>query len=100
MRVPTGRVEHRIAKTKVIELLRVDEAPNTKIKAVVENVSPGGVRVITDSVCAPGNPVLVDAPEADLKLPARVVYCQRLGDGKFAVGLRLNTRVKNWERPA
>lgn len=100
MRMPTGRVEHRMAKARVVELVRVDESPMARVKAVLENVSPGGVRVITDSSCAPGKPVLLDAREEQVRLPARVVYCQRLADGRFAVGLQLDKRIKTWEKPA
>ena len=28
--------------------------------------------------------------------PAKVVYCQRLGDNRFAVGLELSSRVEAW----
>jgi hypothetical protein len=31
--------------------------------------------------------------------PARAVYCQRLGQKKFAVGLQLEMRVENWQKP-
>jgi len=95
--LPTGRVEHRIAKTEVVELLPVGDSPIAKVEAVTENVSPRGARVITDSICAPGKFVRLDAPEEHLKLPARVVYCQRLDQGKFAVDLQLNGRVKEWQ---
>jgi hypothetical protein len=96
MRVPTGRFERRIAKAKIVELLHMDELPMEKHEATTENVSPQGARIITDSICAPGKPVLLNAPEEKLKLPARVVYCQRLEDGRFAVGLQLNTRIEKW----
>ena len=48
---------------------------------------------------APGKPVLLDVPEENLKLPARVIYCQRLEDGRFAIGLQLNTRIEKWRQP-
>jgi PilZ domain len=99
MRVPTGRLEDRIAKAEVVELLYMDELPMRKHRATIENVSPRGARVITSSMCAPGKPVLLEAPEEHLKLRARVVYCQRLAAGKFAVGLQLDTRVEKWQKP-
>jgi hypothetical protein len=98
MFLPTGRVEQRIAKTEVVELLHVDESPIVKVEAITENVSPQGARVITDSICASGKLVRLDTEY--LQLPARVVYCQRLEERKFAVGLQLDVRVENWKRPA
>ena len=99
MQVPTGRFECRVAQAEAVELLHMGELPTEKHKATTENVSPLGARVITDSICNPGKPVLLNVPEDNLKLGARVVYCQRLEDGKFAVGLRLNARVERWQKP-
>jgi hypothetical protein len=42
----------------------------------------------------------LDAPEEHLSLFALVVYCQRLDENKFAVGLRLNVRVDKWRTPS
>ena len=53
--------------------------------------------MITDSGYAAGRLVCVDALEERLKLMARVVYCQRLDEGKFAVGLQLDVRVEKWQ---
>ena len=96
MRVPIGRFEQRIAKAEVVELLHAGES---RVEAITENVSPRGARVITDSVCAPGKLLLLDAPNEHLNLQARVVYCQRVGENKFAVGLELNVRVETWQKP-
>jgi len=97
MFLPTGRFERRIAKTEVVELLHVDESLIAKVEATTENVSPQGARVITDSICAPGKLVRLDALAEHLQLPARVVYCQRLGERKFAVGLQLDARFERWK---
>ncbi len=99
MFLPTGRVEHRIAKIEVVELLHVGESLVAKVEAITENVSLRGARVITDSICSPGKLVSLDAPEEHLKLQARVVYCQFLGKGKFAIGLQLDERVEEWQKP-
>ena len=98
MRVPTGRFEQRIAKTEIVELLNLDGSPIAKVKAFTENVSPRGARVITDSIWAPGKFVRLDAPKELVNLPGRVVYCQPLGEGKFAVGLQLDVRVEKWRK--
>lgn len=92
MRAPTGRLQYRIPKAQVAELLAT-ESPIAKVEAIIENVSPRGARVITNSICAPGKLVRLNAPNEHLSLPARVIYCQRLEDGKFAVGLQLDRRV-------
>jgi hypothetical protein len=99
MQVPTGRYEKRTARTVTVELLRLDESRLNK-RAVTENVSPRGARVVTELICAPGKHVLVTAPEEGVKSLARVVYCQRVESTKFVVGLQLVVRVEKWGNPA
>jgi len=99
MHVPTGRYEKRTARAVTVELLRLDESHQTK-RAVTENVSPRGARIVTDWHRAPGKHRLVSAPKKGVKSLARVVYCQRMESTKFAVGLQLVVRVEEWEKPA
>lgn len=98
MRVLTGRVERRIAKTQGVEPVPL-KGPAAKVEGVTENVSPRGARVITDLVCAPGKLVRLDAPNEHANLPGRVIYCHPAGEGRFAVGLRLDVRVEKWQKP-
>lgn len=99
MWVPTGRFDRRVPRAEVVELSDLGESSGAKVEAVIENVSARGARLITNSMCAQGKLVRLDAPEEHLSLPARVIYCKRLGENKFAVGLRLNVRVEKWEKP-
>ena len=55
----------------------------------VENVSLHGVRVATARAWEPGSHVAVRSINGDLTNRARVVYCQRVSDKEFAVGLFL-----------
>jgi PilZ domain-containing protein len=99
MRVPTGRHEKRTARAVKVEVLRLDESGLNE-RAVTENVSPRGARMVTDWNWAPGKHVLVTAPEEGVKSLARVVYCQRLEGTKFALGLWLVVRVEEWGKSA
>ncbi|MGC1594889.1 MAG: PilZ domain-containing protein [Candidatus Acidiferrales bacterium] len=56
-------------------------------KAVTENVSPGGVRVISTSDWFIDDTILVSLPAGHFTSAARVAYCDVLGQGKFGVGL-------------
>lgn len=96
--LPAGRFERRISKTESVHIWRVGELQAAKVEAITENVSPHGARVISSSICAPGNPVLLDALEEHVKVQARVVYCQRLKDERFAIGLELNAGVEEWKK--
>lgn len=98
MRMPAGRYERRMAKTEFMELLLFGESPTPRVEAITENVSATGARVITSATYAPGELVRLEEPKEHLILPARVVCCQRLGENKFAVGLRLEGRVEKWRK--
>jgi hypothetical protein len=99
MHALSGRYEKRTPRAVPIDVLRLDES-QLNVRTVTENVSPRGVRIVTDWNCAPGKHVLLTAPEEGVKSLARVVYCQPLESTKFAVGLQLVVRVEEWGRPA
>src|SRR3981189_2225287 len=99
MHVPTGRYEKRTARAVTVEVLRLDESQLNE-RAVTENVSPRGARIVIDRNCAPGKHVLVTAPGEGVKSLARVVYCQRVENARFVVGLQLVVRVEDWGKSA
>ncbi len=95
MQVQTGRFERRMAKAEVIELLHLGESPTPKVEAITENVSPSGVRVITNSMCAPGELLRLGAPKDHLSLSARVVYCQRVRKANLLLALNLPCALRS-----
>jgi hypothetical protein len=42
--------------------------------------------------------VLVSSPKEGLRSQARIVYCQRMSDKRFAVGLELSGRADLWAK--
>jgi hypothetical protein len=56
-------------------------------KAVTENVSPRGVRVISTSEWDTDDTILVALPAGHFTSAARVTYCAPTGDGRFGTGL-------------
>jgi PilZ domain len=91
-RVPTrrfdGRSESRIPKILAAELSRPDESM-LKEMTFTEDVSPHGVRVTTVQRWQPGTRVLVTFLRNGIRSEGRIVYCQRMESGKFALGLEL-----------
>ncbi len=77
MSLPTGRSDRRIAKEVAVELARPD-ASQRRETAIAQNVSARGMRVATEDVWPPGDPVLLSFPESGLRTQARVLYCQRM----------------------
>jgi hypothetical protein len=70
-------------------------APKPLDTTTAQNISEGGMRVVTDHVWRPGDVALLMSPTAGLLTEARVVYCERLENKGFAVGLQLSTRIKD-----
>jgi hypothetical protein len=95
---PTGRSEKRTARAEAVELSCLDDSL-LKERAFTENVSPLGARVVTGRECQPGTRVLVIFPKDGVRSRAEVVYCARLAESRFAVGLELSTRVEQWAKP-
>ena len=93
-----GRKQKRMQKEVVVELARPG-APKALDTTVAENMSEGGMRVVTDHMWRPGDEVLLISPTADLLTQARVVYCERLEDKGYAVGLELSSRIKDVAKP-
>ena len=56
-------------------------------KAITENVSSRGVRVISTSEWQLDDTILVAIPGFHFTSAARVAYCDPLGDGRFCTGL-------------
>src|SRR6266852_7308429 len=63
------------------------------------NVSTRGMRVATEHVWLPGDPVLLSSPESGVRTQARVVYCQRMENKRFAIGLELLAPLGEWTKP-
>ena len=66
---------------------------------MTENVSAHGARLLVQRMLRPPQEALVTSPNEGVWAPARVVYCHRVGENKFAIGLELSTRVDSWSKP-
>jgi hypothetical protein len=82
-----GRSEKRTAIQVPLELVGLD-SPGVAERAMTENVSPLGARVITGRSWPFQQNVLIVTSSGSAQVRARIVYCVPLGTGRFAVGLR------------
>ena len=98
MSLPTGRSDRRIPKAVAVELARPD-ASQIKETAIAQNVSARGMRIATEHVWRPGDSVVLSSPESGVRTRARVVYCQRIENNRFAVGLELLAPLGEGTRP-
>lgn len=93
-----GRSERRIARTVSVEVCPQDE-PTRSERVLTKNVSAHGARVLMEQKLQPEQRVLVSSPREGVHSQARIVYCQRLAERRFAVGLELSGRVEPWAKP-
>jgi len=98
MAAPIGRLDRRVKEEAVVELVRADD-PQLKETAIAQNVSDRGLRVTTKRVWRPGDRVLLSSPESGLRTQARIVYCQRMKNNRFAVGLELLSPLGERTKP-
>jgi hypothetical protein len=81
-----------------VEVCLQDE-PMLKEVGLAENVSAHGVRVLLERHWRPEQRVLISSPKEGVRSQAKIVYCQRVAENRFAIGLELSAWVKLWARP-
>ena len=80
------RAENRV-EMKVTALLIGRHGKLGVERAITENVSPRGVRVISSSEWDVDDTILVSLPAGHYASAARVAYCDASGRGRFITGL-------------
>ena len=87
MRMQSGRVEHRMAATLAGRLESAD-APMASENVTITNISSRGASVITHRNWQPHDRAVLIEPTGDFHLDAEVIYCRRLRDDAYAIGLK------------
>jgi hypothetical protein len=97
MPLRSGRLEKRIRLAVPVQVSTLKD-PSTTERATTENVCSLGVRVLAQRPKEPLERLMIRSLAGDLRTLARVVYCQRLTDGRFGVGLQFQEVVVNWTK--
>lgn len=85
----TGREQKRLPVTMEVKLVPAEGAKGERReRAVVENMSALGARVYARIPWQLGDKVEVAPAVGGAPLRAEVVYCQKLADNRFVVGLK------------
>src|SRR5262249_9658866 len=92
------RTENRKPLKVTVDLSSVDGRLPAR-GGVTENVSVHGARVLVGQELPRDLRLNVRSMLGSLKSRARVVYCQRMENGLFAVGLELFATVGDWVLP-
>ncbi len=93
----SGRLEKRIPLAVPLQISSVLD-PAAAEHTTTENVCSLGMRVLTQRARELNERLMISSLMGDLRAFARVVYCQRLSNGHFAVGLQFQRQVANWAR--
>jgi hypothetical protein len=97
MSARSGRLEKRIRLAVPVEISSMRE-PSATERTTTENVCSLGVRVLSQQIRALNERLLVNSLLGDLRTLGRVVYCQRLRDGRYSVGLQFQGEAVNWPK--
>ena len=90
-----GRVEKRIQLAIPVTISSPTEQSAGE-RSTTENVCSLGLRVLAGRTRELNERLLIKSIDGELQAAARVVYCERLLDGRFALGLEFHEEVANW----
>ena len=93
----SGRLEKRIRLAVPVQIASLLD-PAAAERTTTENVCSLGMRVLTERARQLNERLMISSLVGDLRALARVVYCQRLPNGRFCVGLQFQETAANWPR--
>jgi len=95
MPIRYGRFEKRTRLAVPVQISSLQD-PFTTERTTTENISSVGVRVFVQQPREPNGRLLIKSLDGQLQTHARVVYCQRLSDGRYGIGLEFQAKAINW----
>jgi hypothetical protein len=91
----SGRLEKRTRLTLPVQISSL-QYPTATEPTTTENVSSLGIRVLSQRPRVPDERLMINSLDGDLRTLVRVVYCERLPDGRFGIGLQFQRQAVNW----
>ena len=90
-------MERRLPIAIVVRVSRMHNLPaNEEEGTYTDNVSPHGARVFSRCVWQPGEQVQVTTVKEGSPILGEVIYCQRLDNDRFCIGLKFHERPVTW----
>jgi hypothetical protein len=93
----SGRLEKRTRLALPVQISSL-QYPTAPEPTTTENVSSLGIRVLSQLPRVPNEQLMIKSLDGDLRTLVRVVYCQRLPDGRFGLGLQFQGQAINWSK--
>jgi hypothetical protein len=91
----SGRLQKRARLAIPVRIASLKEASAGE-RSTTENICSLGIRVLVRHARKLNERLLIKSPDGELQTDARVVYCERLVDGRFALGLEFQGEATNW----
>jgi hypothetical protein len=95
MAVRSGRLEKRVQLSLTVQISSPYD-PSSSERTTTENICSLGMRVLTQKGRELNQRLMISSLVGDLGALARVVYCQRLPDGRYGVGIQFQGQSINW----
>jgi len=95
MPMRSGRLEKRTPLVIPVRISSLKE-PSAGERSTTENICPLGIRVLVRRARELNERLLIKSADGEFETDARVVYCERLLDGRFALGLEFHGEVAKW----
>ena len=92
---PEGRKEPRVP-ARIEVHLRKGDGSNLGEILFTENVCCGGVGLVAGNYWKPGQEVLLKSTRLGFIILGQISYCQRVGERRFAVGVKILSGEGNW----
>lgn len=93
----SGRLEKRTRLALPVQISS-PQYPTATEPTTTENLSTLGMRVLSQRPRVPDERLMIRSADGDLRSLVRVVYCQRLPDGRFGLGLQFQGQAVNWSK--
>jgi hypothetical protein len=92
-----GRMEKRLPIAIVVRLTQAQDQPvNGAELTCTDNVSAHGARVVSGRPWQPGEAAQVTSLKDEITICGKVVYCQKLPDDRYLIGLNFQDRRVTW----
>jgi len=92
----SGRMERRFPIIVVVCLKRTEcESTHGAERTYTDNISAHGVRVFSKHPQQPGDDVMI-TPIKEETTCGRVVYCERLADDRYGIGVKFQDGHVTW----
>jgi hypothetical protein len=93
----SGRNERRLPIAVVVRLATLEqESGELHERTYTDNISPHGIRVLSTRPWQPGQQAEIIPENHQSPMRGEVVYCQRLDNDRFYVGVRFPHRRIPW----